>query len=254
MEDWLTVITLDRTPERFKQFCAWNRNYQIRRFRAADGKTLSRAQCIQDKLITKDNEYIPGALGTALSHVTLWRHCAAGAEVFHIVEDDIVLRSDFWETAKTKLAAFSDWDIVLWSHNLDWPVVVGPILGGENAIIQYGAKDTVTKLEAFQATTTSSALLPLVSAAGIGCYSLTPRGAVKLLTTCLPIGNTRARFAAEDQLGWNNTGIDVEMARHYRQLQAFIAFPPLAVTPNEFAKSTIRGHLAPAPNTIRHGL
>ena len=246
MEDWLTVITLDRTPERFKQFCAWNQNYRIRRFRAIDGMILSRVQCIQDELITKDNEYIPGALGTALSHITLWRHCAAGAEILHVVEDDIVLRSDYLESTKAKLAVLSDWDIVLWSHNLDWPVVVGPILGGENAVIQYGVKDTVTKLAAFQAVTTPSILLPLVSAAGIGCYSLSPHGAAKLLETCLPIGNVQARFAAEDRLGWDNTGIDVEMARHYEKLRAFIAFPPLAVTPNEFAKSTIRGHLAPA--------
>jgi len=92
---------------------------------------------------------------------------------------------------------------------------------------------------------TPSVLLPLISAAGIGCYSLSPQGAAKLLALCLPIGNIQAKFGIEDQLGWNNTGIDVEMARHYTKLRAFIAFPPIAVTPNEFAKSTIRGHLAP---------
>ena len=195
--------------------------------------------------------YFPGALGAALSHSTLWKACAVGTEIFHIVEDDIVLRSDFGEIAKQQLSGLSDWDIVLWSHNLDWPVVVGPILGGENAVIQYAAKDVVTKLEAFQATTTQAALLPLVSAAGIGCYSLSPHGAAKLLATCLPIGSTQARFAVEGHLGWNNTGIDVEMARHYSKLRAYISFPPLAVTPNEFAKSTIRGHFAPMQNQVK---
>ena len=247
MDDWLTVITLERTPERFQQFCKWNPIFKIRRFLAVDGTRLSRTKCIREGLIAKANEYLPGALGAAMSHVTLWQSCAKGNEIFHIVEDDVVLRSDFWGTAKALIGKLpDDWDIVLWSHNLDWPVVAGPVLGGENMIIQYGAKDTVTKLDAFKAAATPAMLLPLLSAAGIGCYSLSPRGAAKLLGICLPIANSQARFAVEDHLGWNNTGIDVEMARHYAKLRAFISLPPLAVTPNEFAKSTIRGHLAPA--------
>lgn len=246
MDDWLTVITLERTPERFRQFCKWNPAQKIRRFWAADGTKIVRERYIRDGLITRANEYLPGALGAAASHVTLWRSCARGDEIFHIVEDDVVLRGDFWRTAKALLGTLpDDWDIVLWSHNLDWPVVAGPVLGGENMIIQYGAKDTVTKLDAFKTMTDAAVLLPLLSAAGIGSYSLSPRGAARLLSMCLPIGNTQARFAVEDQLGWNNTGIDVEMARHYAKLRAYIAVPPLAVTPNEFAKSTIRGHLAP---------
>jgi len=246
MGNWLTVITLQRTPERFKQFCAWNSSFKIRRFVAVDGKKISREKCVQSKLITSDNEYLPGALGAALSHVTLWQSCASGTEVFHVVEDDIVLRTDFWDAAKPLLATLPEWDIVLWSHNLDWPIVVGPVLGGENAVIQYNAKDTATKLEAFRGTAAHSVLLPLISAAGIGCYSLSPQGAAKLLSACLPLGSIKARFAVEDHLGWNNTGIDVEMVRHYGKMHAFLAFPPLAVTPNEFAKSTIRGHLASA--------
>lgn len=245
MDEWLTVITLERTPERFQEFYKWNAAYKIRRFNAIDGGRVAREKCIQRGLITKDNEYLPGALGVALSHITLWRGCANENKVFHIVEDDIVLRADFWKVATGLLSGFDEWDIILWSHNLDWPIVVGPVLGGENAVIQYGAKETATKLEAFKAVTAPSMLLPLVSAAGIGCYSLSPSGAKKLLELCLPVGNTKAAFAIERHLGWNNTGIDVEMARHYVKLKAFIAFPPLAITPNEFAKSTIRGQLAP---------
>ena len=84
-----------------------------------------------------------------------------------------------------------------------------------------------------------------------GCFSAKHRrGFPHLagLTMCfryLPIGNAKATFAIEKHLGWNNIDIDVEMARHYAKLKAFIVFPPLAMTPNEFAKSTIRGQLAP---------
>lgn len=245
MDEWLTVITLERTPERFEEFCKWNAANKIRRFLAVDGGKVARGKCIQQSLITTHNEYLPGALGVALSHITLWRGCVNDNRILHIVEDDIVLRADFWRIAKGLLSEIGEWDIILWSHNLDWPIVAGPILGGENAVIQYGAKDLATKLEAFRAEAAPSILLPLVSAAGIGCYSLSPTGAKKLLELCLPIGNAKAAFAIERHLGWNNTGIDVEMARHYAKLKAFIAFPPLAMTPNEFAKSTIRGQLAP---------
>jgi glycosyl transferase family 25 len=237
----LTVISLDRTPRRFEQFLTWNPGIEVKRFPAIDGAKLSVMECIRNNLITKENTYIPGALGTALSHIALWRTCASGAEPFHIAEDDIVLRADFWARVGEFLNNLPDWDIALWSHNFDWPVVVAPVVGGALAAIQYDPQDKRIQLKAFRTTATQSALLPLVSAAGISCYSISPSGARRMLADCLPIGSNKARFAPVPGSGWNNTGIDVEMSRHYQNMRAFIAFPPLALAPNDHAESTIRG-------------
>jgi len=240
----LRVISLDRTPERFEKFLGDNAGFAVERFPAFDGRLLVAADCVADGLITAGNQYAPGALGVALSHVTLWRDCVASGEPAHIAEDDIVLRADFWPRMAALLQTVPGWDIVLWTHNFDWPVLVAPAPGAGQAVIQYTQPGSEMDLAAFRAARAPNYLLPLVSAAGIGCYSVSPAGAARLLDLCLPMGTEMAGYATRPGTGWENTGIDVEMSRHYAGLAAFVAVPPLALAPNDQEASTIRGRLA----------
>jgi hypothetical protein len=216
----------------------------IERFAAFDGAGIERADCVRDGLITEDNAYRPGAIGAAMSHVSLWRRCAAESEPFHIAEDDATLRSDFEAAGSAALGGLGDWDIVLWTHNFDWPVMIEPAPGVGPVVLQFDPAVAPHRLEAFQAATTKPLVTPLISAAGLSCYSVSPQGAARLLAGCLPIGNRSASYAARSGLGWDNTGIDVELSRHYAGWRAFIAVPPLAVACNDQSGSTIRGHLA----------
>jgi GR25 family glycosyltransferase involved in LPS biosynthesis len=240
----LRVISLDRTPQRFEQFLALNPGISVSRFPACDGALLNVADCIRDGLVTERNAYIPGALGIARSHVTLWRECVAGGAPIHIAEDDVILREDFWPRVAAMLGALPAWDIVLWSHNFDWPVMVAPAPGTGRAVLQYLEPGSAMDPFAFRFSAAPSYLLPLHSAAGIGCYSITPAGAAHLLARCLPIGTAMAEYATRPGTGWENTGIDVEMSRHYAGMAAFVAVPPLALAPNDQEASTIRGRLA----------
>jgi GR25 family glycosyltransferase involved in LPS biosynthesis len=250
MSELFRVISLDRTPQRFAQFLAWNPGLPVERFPACDGAQLSAQGCIAEGLITAANKYVPGALGLARSHVALWRQCASGTVPFHIAEDDIILRADFWAAAKGALNALPAWDIVLWTHNLDWPVKFLPGAGLGPAFVQH--TPDVMDIAAFRSATGPSVLLPLVSAAGTGCYSISPSGAARMLASCLPIGDAPAEFAAKPGVRWTNTGLDVEMSRHYAGQRAFLAMPPLALAPNDQANSTIRGSLS-APPTPKPG-
>jgi hypothetical protein len=90
------VISLDRTPQRFAQFLADNAGFAVQRFAACDGGLLTPAGCVAEGLISAENIYNAGALGTARSHVTLWRECVASGAPMVVAEDDIVLRADFW--------------------------------------------------------------------------------------------------------------------------------------------------------------
>jgi hypothetical protein len=242
MSELFRVISLDRTPQRFAQFMAWNPGLAVERFAAFDGALLSTQDCIAEGLITAANQYIPGALGVARSHVTLWRQCAAGTAPFHIAEDDVILRADFWEAAHRALDAIPEWDIVLWAYNMDWPVKFAPAAGIGPAFAHYSPD--AMDIAAFRSATRPAVLLPLISAAGIGCYSISPAGAARMLAACLPIGDAPAEFAAKPGMGWRNTGLDVEMSRHYAGQRAFLAMPPLALAPNDQATSTIRGSLS----------
>ena len=63
-------------------------------------------------------------------------------------------------------------------------------------------------------------------------------------TACLLLRGRPSVYAANEKYVWNNTGIDVELSRHYAGPGAYVSVPLLAVTPNDRNRSTIRGHLA----------
>ena len=242
----INVISLDRTPERYVCFLEHNigvAGISVERFSAVDGSRLDRGQCVRDGLITADNVYIAGALGIASSHVALWRRCAAGSEPMHVAEDDVVLRPDCAAVIRAALETVPNWDFVLWGHNFDWPVKIRPP-GSASAVLQYDPENAGGDLGAFRAGVASPALMPLISVAGICLYSVTPRGASRMLAGCLPLTREPAAYAVRSDISWGNIGIDVEMARHYTEWQSFISVPPVAVPINNQTASTIRGHLA----------
>jgi GR25 family glycosyltransferase involved in LPS biosynthesis len=238
------VISLERTPQRFEQFLAWNFDQGFERFVAFDGSKLVVEDCIRQGLISASNRYVAGALGVALSHVTLWQNCVTENRPFHIAEDDIILRTDFRVASAKLLETVRAWDIVLWTHNFDWPVKVTPSPGAGPAVIKYDDPCKIIDPSAFRSATSPSVLLPLVSAASLACYSISPTGAKKMLSACLPIGDRMAEYAVRADTGWINTGLDVEMSRHYAKQNAFLAMPPLALAQNDHETSTIRGNLA----------
>jgi hypothetical protein len=236
------VVNLDRSPERLQQFARQNRHLVADRWPAVDGNRIDRDQVVREGYFKPENDYSPGALGCALSHIGLWLQCAAGTEPIHVVEDDMILREDIEQTAPALLASLGDdWDIVLWAHNLNWPLQIKPAPGIGVAALQY--QHDLSPNEGFQAARTKPALLPLFSAAGTGCYSVSPSGAARILADCLPIGAVPAVYLEGLDKNWANSGIDVELCRHYTDWRAFVSVPFLAIGDNDQQLSTIRGHL-----------
>jgi GR25 family glycosyltransferase involved in LPS biosynthesis len=237
----LRVINLDRTPERLAAFAAQNPGLDFERFAAADGATRPRAAWIADGLITPDNIYSSGAIGCAASHVALWRDCVARQQACHVVEDDVILRRDFRAMTEALLQR-TDWDVVYWTWNFNWPLEFWPADGLAPALLQLDPQLISEQYDAFAAAATPSQLVRIGGGAGTGCYAIAPGGAAKLLKLCLPIGAQPTKITVGNlRLDWDNTGIDVEAARHFRDLRAFAALPPLAAARNELATSTIRG-------------
>ena len=227
MPDRIRVITSDLSETRFRQFHVRNPGHTIQAVFALDPASLTREACIRDQLITPDNTYSPAERASALTHIALWRECAAGASVFHIADDNIQLRADFAAASTALLADIRDWDIVLWAHNRDWPLsfIAAPGLGP--VTMRYGPE--LPNAVMFHDATAAATLAPLISAAGLGCYSLSPAGATRLLAACLPLGAMPADLAADSLNAWANTALDAELSRHYRHLNAFVAIPPLAL-------------------------
>ena len=234
------VINLDRLPERMRLFREENLGLPIERVAAADGRQLARADLIRRGIIAGDNAYSAGALGNALSHITLWRQCAEGGEAFHIAEDDAILHPAFTARAAALLQGIRSWNVIFWGWNFDWPVRVHLAPGVGSVVLRFNQKEMRTQIDAFQASDVPARLVGLDSCAGTCCYSVSPRGAARLLARCLPIGNTAAALVTRPGKLWPNTGLDVELSRHHAAIASFACLPPLALTRNDHAASTVQ--------------
>ena len=242
MDQPIRVISLDRTPERFALFEKLNPGLAYERVPACDGRLLDRARCEAEGLFAPGLRYSAGACGSAVSHMALWQQGMRHERVMHIAEDDAVIRPDFHAVATAALAALPEWDIVLWSHNDNWPVGLVPAIGGLPVVLQGPPLSKLILgegLAPFRASRQRPALVPLHSAAGLGLYSVSPRGARRLLQRCLPLSGLPARYARNPGRNWRNTALDVELSRHYAALDAFIALPIMAVMVNDETMSTI---------------
>jgi GR25 family glycosyltransferase involved in LPS biosynthesis len=234
------VINLDRAPARMQRFRSDNPGLAFERVTATDGSDLARDGLIRDGIIAPENPYSTGALGNALSHVALWRHCAHGTEAFHIAEDDAVLHPDFTARAATLLEELPAWDVVFWGWNFDWPVRLHLTPAIRSVVLRFDQADMRGRVDAFRAGETPSRLVALESCAGTCCYAVSPRGAARLLARCLPIGDRCAPSASRRGRPWPNTGLDVEMSRHHSQMASYACLPPLALTRNDHATSTVQ--------------
>lgn len=235
------VINLDRTPARWASFRSVNSHLTFAtRFSAADGlcnfDTLS-ASLLTERVIVPDLGYSPGALGCAASHVELWRQCAAGDELFFILEDDALVRLDIRALLPELLTAAESKGLVLLGWNFDCPLQLELLPGIAPAQLTIAAESFSRRPGKFQALTGDVRLYPLQWAFGTPGYLLSPMGAARLLRTLLPL----TRFTMQTSLGQAvNKGIDVALCTAYRPMGAMVCLPPLVATLNDKATSTVQ--------------
>lgn len=221
------VINLDRSPDRLALFRERNGHViGIERFPAIDGLDLS-SQAVDDSgVVLPGQQLTRGAIGSAMSHMALWRHSVAIDEPVVVIEDDAIL-SYFFEHHLLELSRFRGvWDYVAWGWNFDAPLHVVPMPGVAAAKITMSQNQLRSNIESFQFGDFPSRLVRLVHHFGILCYSVTPRGARRLLEQCRPIKP-------------GHRTIDASMGDVYRTLEAYVSFPPTAVSENRHETSTI---------------
>ncbi|HUB47990.1 MAG TPA: glycosyltransferase family 25 protein [Acetobacteraceae bacterium] len=262
MMDVLRVINLDRAACRMRRFQAMHPEVPIRRVEAQDGATLDRHKLVHSGTFAQNNCFTAGALGCAMSHLQLWRMCLADGIPYHIAEDDVTLCEDFWTTAGHLLRGLDRWDIVLWGYNADWPLQFRGEYGNNPSLLITDIRTEVTP--ELRPRIAMPRLFGLIQAAGTTCYSISAKGAARLLERCLPIGGKRPsildpldgdrertlpphamrarrlfvnKFAGLTQ---ENNGIDVELCNHYRELDAYVCLPSLTLHRFDTSDSSIQ--------------
>ena len=234
----LVAVSLDRTPDRWATFEAANRGVaDIERMSAVDGLVLRRDDLVGRGLIHPDLTYSAGALGCALSHAALWRRAVDSGAPLTICEDDAVLRPDLLVAGADAAQARSGFHLILWGWNFN-SVLGGRVFGDTPFAIGFDQDRMRGDVAAFRAEQSAPILLRLTRALGTPCYTVSAEGARILLERCFPLSPTSVVLPLVNREA-SNTGIDIAMNAAYPEMAAFVAFPPLAITPNDPTRSTV---------------
>ena len=157
-----------------------------------------------------------------------------------VCEDDAIFNPGFVDKAPGVLRALeSGWDIVLWGWNFDSLLMADALPGVSPSLIYLDQNALRRQLDRYQTLNLEPRALRLLYSFGIMCYSVSPGGAKKLLDACRPVRTMNVVVPGLPQ-PVRNFGIDVMMTAVYRHIGAFVAFPPLVVSPNERSSSLIQ--------------
>jgi glycosyl transferase, family 25 len=242
----IRIISLISTPERRQRFHDANSGVAYEFFDAIDGSAIDVGTACQ----FKDVRYTPGAMGCALSHVALWREASSGSTCMTIAEDDAIMRADFDPvSARVMRDAPAEWDVIMWAWNFDSVLSLNVLLGVSPVVLICNQDQMRENIPRFRAMQAFPSLLRLDKCFGLPCYSVSPTGAAKLLQLCWP-PRAKAIYVPGLKNNWIlNDGIDKLAMAAYPQINAFVALPPLAVTPNRNEKSLTRSHDLTAPRS-----
>lgn len=247
----MKVINLDRSADRLTQFMARNAHVkEISRFPAIDGLMLDVPALVRRGVINIAiaSAYTKGALGCAFSHLALWDEVIRSGEPLTICEDDAIINRQFDAQSADVIAMLpADWEIILWGWNCDHSLLFDLLPGVTTCLAIFQQALLLEGISHFQSQTFYPRPFRLLRAMGTICYSITPRGAQKLKRLCLPIRDMTVRFPLPGRLGEpaegfmvRNNGLDIMLNDAYQKLNAFLSFPPLVITKNEWSTSTVQ--------------
>jgi GR25 family glycosyltransferase involved in LPS biosynthesis len=245
------VINLDRSTERWAAFEKANATaVRFSRFRAIEGAAQSRPDLQASGILNLDVPYTDGAVGCAMSHIALWKMAATENRNLTICEDDAVFNGEFTLRSEALLQQLDGkFDVILWGWNFDSVLSYQLLPGVSICAARFDQGRMRASMDRFRKLRFQPSLYRLARAFGLPCYTVSPQGAQTLLERSLPLRNMAVRFPGYDHMFPNN-GIDIVMSALYPDLRAYVSLPPLVITPNERAVSTVQTDGADLHETI----
>jgi GR25 family glycosyltransferase involved in LPS biosynthesis len=240
------VISLERSAERRAEFRRRNPGLAFEFFKAVDGAALSAEAIAATGLFRPGLDYTVGAYGVALSHHALWEECIRAGEPVTVAEDDAIFREDFAGAQAGMLARLpAGWDFILWGWNFDSSLSLH-ILPNVRTAMAFDHERLRAMLGGFAFTSAAPQPYRLEHAFGLPAYTISPSGAKKLKARCFPIADFTRSFTLIPE-PVRNTGLDTALSNIYPGADCYVSLPPLVVTPNDRAVSTIQNGQYYAP-------
>jgi glycosyl transferase family 25 len=235
------VISLERTPQRLKQFLEWNEaaGIDIKVFNAVDGRKLDPATI--DPTVVNPALFADrlGSVGSAMSHRTLWQRCAEGNRPFLIFEDDTAIRNDIRTVLPDLVESLgNDWDLFCIGHNADTSIEVEISPGIR---MRYGfPHESLNTLQLinFTSTRASVGIARLMNFFGLCAYLVSPRGAKTLLKLAFPLDGTPIAIRSLRGRVLKTMSLDIKLNVCLPSIKAYTCLPPLALPSNDIATST----------------
>jgi glycosyl transferase family 25 len=211
----------------------------IDRFAAIDGHAVEKAALVKDGMISVDLNYSDGALGNALSHVTLWELAIEQKQSLTVCEDDAVFHHSFFGLSKALLEELPpDWHFVLWGWNFDALLWFDMIPDVSSCVGLFDQPALRKNLKHFQSTNLHPRPFRLFQAFGTVCYSISSIGAQLLRESIVPFRNSGI-YIPGMKATLANTNLDIALNGIYSSKNCFLSFPPLVVTENDHSISTV---------------
>lgn len=236
----INVISLKRTPDRLAGFMRANPSLDTRLFDAIDGLTLSSNDPRVEALGLHRMQWSAGAIGSCLSHMSLWRRAVSSEQAITVCEDDAIFHCEFSEIANSLIGKIQDWDLILWGWNFDsilWLEIFPGISPASMIFDQNLLRNRIDKFS--QENLSPYVLRRLLGGYGLPAYSVSPTGARKLLRSTTPI---RPISPWSPILNRHVTPLtlDIVLNTIYPSIESWVCFPPLVATPNIHEVSTIQ--------------
>jgi GR25 family glycosyltransferase involved in LPS biosynthesis len=242
------LVNLDRNPERLAEFCNVNRHLtSVSRFPAVDGNSLQLDSLVREGLVTKDilSMFSVGALGCAMSNITLWDRATANNQMVTVCEDDAIFNVHFEERAEELLQSLpKDWTIIFWGFNFNLFVCFDVLPGVSPCVATFSQEQMRGEVSAFQRQVIAPQAYKARWVFGTSCYSISPWGAKLLKSKILPLRPKtvplpEAQLVPPYRPKWRTVGIDNCINAIQAEINSFVCFPPLVISKNEREKSTV---------------
>jgi len=242
-------INLDRSTDRLAEFKAVNSHLaEVTRIPAIEEQRIDIQSLTQQGLVKGDilSMYPIGAVCQALSHRALWNKAIESGMPITIADDDAIFNLNFDFCAAEVIKTLPpDWDVILWGWNFDLFMIFDMLPGVSPCVCQFDQDKMRLNTRAFQQMSISPRAHKLIWSFGHTSYTVSPKGAESLRSRCFPLQPMLVPCpegirTPPHSPNYRNVGLDNTMNNVYRHLNAFICFPPLVISTNEHAKSTIQ--------------